>query len=95
MKLKLQRSGVASKAFWVAPVFIHGNGLLLSDIIIEDMQHAKPEFLYEDSDIKSAKTSVNLDSLHLLGQPIYILLKFTQYEEVQDLLVGICPTRIR
>ena len=74
MKLKLQRSGVASKAFRVAPVFIHGNGLLLSDIIIEDMQHAKPEFLYEDSDIKSAKTSVNLDALQFLGQPVSLFL---------------------
>ena len=55
-KLKLNTGGVASKPFRLVPVFIYDNGLLLSDIIREDMQHVKPEFIYEDSDIKSAKT---------------------------------------
>ena len=55
-KLKLNTGGVASKPFRLVPVFIYDNGLLLSDIIREDMQHVKPEFIYEDSDIKSEKT---------------------------------------
>ena len=56
LKLKLHSGGVASNPFRLVPVFIYDNGLLLSDIIREDMQHVKPEFIYEDSDIKSAKT---------------------------------------
>ena len=50
-KLKLHTGGVASKPFKVASVFIYDDGLLLSDIIREDIQHAKPEFLYKASGI--------------------------------------------
>ena len=50
-KLKLHTGGVASNKFRVELVFIHDNGLLLSDIIREDIQHAKPEFLYKASGI--------------------------------------------
>ena len=63
LTLKLHTGGVASKPFIVAQVFIYDNGLIFSDIIREDMQHAKLKFLYKDSEIKSAKTLVNLDDL--------------------------------
>ena len=79
----------------MAPVFTYDNGLLMSDIIREEMQHAKPEFLYEDYETKSAKTSGNIDALQLLGQPVSLFLKLTQDEEVQDLLVVIYPPCIR
>ena len=83
LKLKLHTGGVDSKPFRVAPVFIYDDRLLLSDIIREDMRHEKPEFLYKDSDIKSTKTSGNIDPLKLLGQPVSLFLKFTQDEEVR------------
>ena len=95
LKLKLHMGDVASKTFGVAPVFIYYNGLLVSDIIREDMQHAKLEFLYKDYYIKSAKTSGNIDALQLLGQPVSLFLKLTQDEEVQDLLVVIYPPCIK
>ena len=60
LKLKLHTGGVSSKPFRVAPVLIYDYGLLQSDIIREEMQHGKSEFLYEYSDIKSAKTSSNM-----------------------------------
>ena len=81
--------------FRVEPVFIYENGLLLPDIIIEEMQHAKSEFLYEDYDIKSAKILLNLDTLRLLGQAVLIFFKFTQDEEVRDLLVVLDPPCVK
>ena len=73
-KLKLYTGAVASNSFRVTTVFIYDDELLLSDIIREGMQYAEQEFLYEDSDIKSAKTSVNLDALQFLGQPVSLFL---------------------
>ena len=70
LKLKLKTSGVASNDFRVAPVFIYYSGSLMSDIIREEIQHAKPEFLYDDSDMKSANTSGNIDSLRLIRHPV-------------------------
>ena len=78
LKLKLQTSGVDSNTFRVVPFFIYSCGLLLSDIIREEMQHVKPEFLYKDSYIKYANTSGNLDALQLLRQPVSLFLKFAQ-----------------
>ena len=95
LKLKLHIGYVASNPFRVAPVFIYYNGLLHSDIIRDKMQHAKPEFIYEDSYIKSAKTSGNIDALQIFGQPVSPFLKSTQDEEVQYLLVVIYPPCIR
>ena len=81
--------------FRVAPVFIYENGLLLPKIIIEEMQHAKSEFLYEDYDIKSAKILLNLDTLRLLGQAVLIFFKFTQDEEVRYLSLVIDPPYVK
>ena len=73
----------------MAPFFIHDYGSLMSDIIREEMQHARPEFLYKDSEIKYAEISGNLDALQLLRHPVSLFLKFTQDEEVRYLLVVI------
>lgn len=95
IKLKLHLGGAPSKPFQVVPIIVEDDKVTLSDIIREQMKRTKPQYGYEDSDIKSAKSCENFDVLGILGRPVSVFLKFTEAVEVRELSVCIDPPSVK